>query len=352
VDPKAKILMAGMWQFPMYYLEDMYRAGAEGYFDAINLHYYLSPVQNGPRFFDSFRGDLPFLLHYLHSVAEKHGDHVPIWITEVGWAISKENQANVVSEDEQAEYLTYAYDQAMRSGLVEKVFWYVFYWGDAMALIHKSDRSGQFGPSAGADYHRKAYWAHRAFVTAKPSWKTEDTQPYTPPVPASHPASIANPGFEDGLKNWQALRGATVELDTKIAHSGKASLKITSAGTDAVRAAQGSIPIEGGKLYEVTGWVRITGGAKNPNSAHAMIEVQAWGEGDKNLNVVGPLHDTRAGDQLSTNYYVSETDGDWYQIHYPFLAPADAKTINLAVRLDFGPGEAWFDDVAVIPLGL
>ncbi|MBW3624743.1 MAG: hypothetical protein KY468_15165, partial [Armatimonadetes bacterium] len=48
VDPNAKVIMAGLWQFPIYYLEDMYRAGAKGYFDAINVHYYLNAIESGP----------------------------------------------------------------------------------------------------------------------------------------------------------------------------------------------------------------------------------------------------------------------------------------------------------------
>ncbi|MBW3623540.1 MAG: hypothetical protein KY468_09045, partial [Armatimonadetes bacterium] len=117
-------------------------------------------------------------------------------------------------------------------------------------------------------------------------------------------------------------------------------------------AAQGGIPSEGGRLYEVTGWVRMTGGAKDPRYARAMVEVQAWGEGEKSLNVTGPLHDRRAGDQLSTNYYISETEGQWYEIHYPFYAPAEARTVNIGLRLDFGPGVAWFDDIKIAPLEL
>jgi polysaccharide biosynthesis protein PslG len=351
-DPGAKVLMAGMWQFPVHYLEDMYRAGAKGSFDAINVHYYLNAIEGGPRFFDSIRGDFPFLLHYLKSVTKKYKDDKPIWITEIGWAISKENQSHVVSEDQQAEYLTYAYDQAMKSGVVEKIFWYVFYWGDAMALIHKGDRSAQFGPSAGPDYRRKAYAAHNAFVSAHPAWKKSDMQPWTPPPPAEKPARITNPGFEDGMSGWQALRNAKVEVDTSAAHTGKASIKVTTVRGEAARAAQGGIPIEGGRFYEVKGWIRMTGGAKEMNYARAMVEVQAWGEGGKSLNVTGPLHDRRAGEQLSTNYYISETEGKWYEVHYPFYAPAEAKTVNIGLRLDFGPGEAWFDDISIVPLNL
>ena len=50
-----------------------------------------------------------------------------IWFTEFGWPIDDEqaNAKDVVSQREQSDYLSYVLDGSMRSGCVQRVFWYV-----------------------------------------------------------------------------------------------------------------------------------------------------------------------------------------------------------------------------------
>ena len=80
VDPKAEIVTAGMPQSRLgvpfrTFLERMYRAGAAGSFDILAVHGYAR---------DS-RGVLS-AIEAACRVEASHGEHTPIWITELGWA--------------------------------------------------------------------------------------------------------------------------------------------------------------------------------------------------------------------------------------------------------------------------
>ena len=204
----------------------------KGCFDAINIHYTISSIQDGPAWVDAFRGDLGFLLYYFRRVAEAFGNPKPIWITKVGWAVSRENNRHTVSLEQQARYLEYCYRTAMNSGIVQRVFWYVLHMQDAMALVHKTDTSQIFGPCSTDGFRRPAFGAMRNFIAAHPHWNAEAIRPLPMPPPAAQPSGPANPGFAkpDG---W------TLPANAKLLAAGpegRQVLRLTNPATDAVRA--------------------------------------------------------------------------------------------------------------------
>jgi hypothetical protein len=362
-DPDQLVLAGGLWQNPMYYVEDMYKAGAKGYFDALNWHFYIGSQH--PSVLDAFRGDYVFPLFYLRKVSEKYGDPKPIWITEVGWTVSRENQAAPVSLEEQAANLEYAYRKAMETGLVDKIFWYVFYMQDGMSLIHRNDTSDRFGPSAAADYRRPAYQTMLDFIATYPTWNASVVRPQTLPEAAQRPASIVNAGFES-TEGWTLPDGAERVREP---HKGEWALRLTGAG-QTIRAPSAAFEVEPGKCYEVRGWVKVDGGWDDSTTGHVMWDIEMYGADGQKLNMDGPLRDNRHGNWISTNYYVNETFGKWQEIQYPVIVPAEARTVRLVARLSFPvssaqgarrgaapatqparkPTVALFDDVSMIPL--
>jgi hypothetical protein len=80
VDPGATIVSAGIPQSRIgmpfgQYVEGLYRAGAKGMFDALAIHPYARDTA----------GVLAAIIQ-ARRIMDRHGDHSPIWVTEVGWA--------------------------------------------------------------------------------------------------------------------------------------------------------------------------------------------------------------------------------------------------------------------------
>ncbi|TML04202.1 MAG: hypothetical protein E6G41_12340 [Actinobacteria bacterium] len=80
VDPGATIVSAGIPQSRIgvpfgRYVEGLYRAGAKGSFDALAIHPYARDTA----------GVIAAIVQ-ARRIMDRHGDHSPIWVTEVGWA--------------------------------------------------------------------------------------------------------------------------------------------------------------------------------------------------------------------------------------------------------------------------
>jgi len=133
-DSNIIVTTSGLWSSPLGYLEDLYTLGAKNYFDAVNFHYY--PGNNSPS------SNFTWLISHYRRVMEKYGDgSKPIWLTEFGWNITDESQSanNIISPQEQSEYMTYVLDKSMKSGFISKVFWYDHHGDDGMTLIHTTN---------------------------------------------------------------------------------------------------------------------------------------------------------------------------------------------------------------------
>jgi hypothetical protein len=80
VDPQATVLSAGIPQSRIgmpfeRFVDGMYRAGAEGTFDALAIHPYARDTAG-----------VVAAIVQARRIMDSHGDHSPIWVTEVGWA--------------------------------------------------------------------------------------------------------------------------------------------------------------------------------------------------------------------------------------------------------------------------
>jgi len=80
VDPGATIVSAGIPQSRIgvpfgRYVDGMYRAGAAGAFDVLAIHPYARDAAG-----------VIAAVAQARRIMDRHGDHSPIWVTEVGWA--------------------------------------------------------------------------------------------------------------------------------------------------------------------------------------------------------------------------------------------------------------------------
>ena len=78
VSPETKVLLGGMSEVPVDFLEGVYQAGGRDFFDMMNVHPYSWPAPPD--------GRLDVDLAKLKALMAKYGDsEKPIWITEHGW---------------------------------------------------------------------------------------------------------------------------------------------------------------------------------------------------------------------------------------------------------------------------
>jgi hypothetical protein len=123
VDPQALIITGGLSTTgdgsptaygDLAFIDEMYQAGAKGYFDALGSHPYTfgrAPDEVDPWGLSLSRVDEQ------RQIMLTHGDDAtPVWITEFGWVLQSnwnlgEHQSAAVSEAMQAQYLADAYRQ-------------------------------------------------------------------------------------------------------------------------------------------------------------------------------------------------------------------------------------------------
>jgi polysaccharide biosynthesis protein PslG len=175
-DPQAKVAFGGLSGNDYRFLEDAYRAGAEGFFDVLATHPYPYCGSSGPREVrrsddgrvtpDSFTG-----YRELRASMKAEGDTKPIWVTEFGWNTSAREcdpsggfWQGGVGESEQARYLTRAYQLLERDPYVKNAIWYSLrdpYWLGGSATDPEA-RTGLLT----VDYEpRPAYWAFKSVTS-------------------------------------------------------------------------------------------------------------------------------------------------------------------------------------------
>ncbi|MCB9099600.1 MAG: PD40 domain-containing protein [Anaerolineales bacterium] len=96
------------------FLQAMYDAGAKGYFDAVGSHPYT--FGRGPDEIDLWGLSLSRVAEQYQVMQDNDDRQSRIWVTELGWVIASnwdlgEHQAIAVSEAQQAQYLSAAFDK-------------------------------------------------------------------------------------------------------------------------------------------------------------------------------------------------------------------------------------------------
>jgi hypothetical protein len=123
VDPDAVVISGGLATTgegsptatgDLEFLQGMYDAGAQGYFDALGSHPYA--FGHDPDYEDAWGLSLSRVVQQ-REVMLRNGDETPVWITEAGWVLHTswnlvEHEAIAVDQAQQADYLVRAYQKA------------------------------------------------------------------------------------------------------------------------------------------------------------------------------------------------------------------------------------------------
>ncbi|SER81633.1 hypothetical protein SAMN05443377_1123 [Propionibacterium cyclohexanicum] len=147
--------------------------------------------------------------------------------------------------------------------------------------------------------------------------------------------TLVNAGFEGGGDTpigWQSPGWApngTFTRDTSVAHSGQASIKLTSKGSEGMFVVQpAGATLVGSGQFSFTAWVKTDGKATTPR-----VDVLFFNASNK---VVGTDH----------NFYVTTGTTDWQELSGSFPVPQGAANFQMWMRVDNGES-AWFDDLSV-----
>ncbi|HEV3236354.1 MAG TPA: carbohydrate binding domain-containing protein, partial [Gemmataceae bacterium] len=143
---------------------------------------------------------------------------------------------------------------------------------------------------------------------------------------------IKNPGFESKVEDWSIhIYGSKpeIEVDEKIVHEGKRSLRITATEAGDIALGQ-DIPLMPRHCYRFTGWVRTS--RLDPYGAPVFGTFQIQKPGGRGVIASGKNHDGTT---------------DWSQVDIAFEAPPDGKARIAVFFVGYGRGTgvAWFDDL-------
>jgi hypothetical protein len=140
--PATAVVTGGLVGNDMDFVEQLYRHGAQGSFDAVGVHTDTACLTRGPgRFYRDERGRIGRYTftgyREVHAVMSAHGDGAkPIWMTEIGWSTqsTRPRSCNVgtwagmkrlgVSPRRQARFLRAAYRCAASDPFVGVAFWF------------------------------------------------------------------------------------------------------------------------------------------------------------------------------------------------------------------------------------
>ncbi|MDD5618527.1 MAG: beta-galactosidase [Candidatus Omnitrophica bacterium] len=127
-DPSCKIVLGGMTSEGYYAIKDIYRNGGKNYFDIINIHPFVNPLN-------------PVEIRKIYTthnnierLKAQNGDQdKKIWFTEIGCpGIGRDIESKgwwmgrAPSEEEQAKFLYNIYTDVINLANVEKIFWAYF----------------------------------------------------------------------------------------------------------------------------------------------------------------------------------------------------------------------------------
>nr|HET6903249.1 glycosyl hydrolase [Ktedonobacteraceae bacterium] len=162
VSPQALVGMFGMWWHYMPHIQDfmtyLYANGYGPYMDYMNFHYYHSggdpsvTMGNDPSFDQEWQT--------MHNIAAQHGfANKPIWVTEVGWPTTTFSGAsNPVTPQTQSQFMQYILNESMKSGVVQRVFWFTIDYGQQSDTIYPPN-----GPLP-------AFYTLQSMIRQKPRW--------------------------------------------------------------------------------------------------------------------------------------------------------------------------------------
>lgn len=173
-DPSAVVLTGGVSRSDYNFVQQMYAAGAKGYFDAIAIHPYTR--KNDPTVCTAITNMDNFCsIEQVRNVMVNNGDSAKnIWLTEFGWSTAS-TAGDGVTEAVQADFLTKAFNKLASYPYVVRAYWYAgrnLYWG----ANNQSDIESNYGLTR-VDFSLKpSYTAFKNLhTTATPTTTTSTT---------------------------------------------------------------------------------------------------------------------------------------------------------------------------------
>ncbi|GCF06884.1 glycosyl hydrolase [Dictyobacter arantiisoli] len=162
--PQAQVGMNSIWWVNGPHIKDymqwLYQHHEGKYFDFANFHYYSCTRDpavgqaDSPSFHQEWQT--------IHAVMQAYEDQAkPIWVTEVGWNTSaiQQDPHCTITPQTQAQYIIKTATDAMRSHVIQHIFWYTVDRGnDGMSLTQPQ---GQL----------PAFYALQNFIKQHPSWQ-------------------------------------------------------------------------------------------------------------------------------------------------------------------------------------
>jgi len=127
-DPTAQVVLGGMTEAGPFAIRSVYKKAGKDTFDIVAIHPFVNARK--PNSMESLKG----IYYSLMRVMTEFGDQdKPIWFTEVGCPGVKEPtrenawwQGTSTTEDEQAQWITALYKNALQWKGVQKIFWAFF----------------------------------------------------------------------------------------------------------------------------------------------------------------------------------------------------------------------------------
>ena len=171
-DPGMTVIFGALTGNNYGFLEEAYKAGAKGYFDAVAAHTDTACLVNGPSDFYRDGGRIArfTFLGYreLRASMLAQGDEKPIWLTEIGWSAAQHTcergqwagqKAAGVSEDNQAKFLLEAFHCLQQDPYVQVAMWF-----NNRDLVPDGREENMYGLLRADGSKRPAYSAFQDFA--------------------------------------------------------------------------------------------------------------------------------------------------------------------------------------------
>ena len=227
-DPSALVLFGGTAYNDYFFLTKAYQEipNLGDYFDVMATHPYPRPANRAPEkvWYEgdgsgrvatkSFAG-----YREVRRVMQGRGDDKPIWFTEFGWATTSISGWGV-SEAQQAEYLTHAYQCVEQDPYVQVAIWYIYRnhawandadnWGDQLGLM-RTDFSPKPAYNAFKAYTPGSTGCEYQYPQAVPPVDPEPTpEPTDEPTTGPEPTDEEQP--DEGVVSSSVRRSVDIQL--------------------------------------------------------------------------------------------------------------------------------------------
>lgn len=144
---------------------------------------------------------------------------------------------------------------------------------------------------------------------------------------------VPNPGFEEGAKAWRLEKGQT--LDTTIAHSGRASIRLEVPGPQPGTTNLGvTVAVKPNTAYRVEMWVRLHNVQKGPGGGPGFFYTEL---DDKN-HYVGVV-------QVGTS--LTPQNDRWMPVSWTFVTRPQTRKLLMRGTIFRTTGTLWLDDFLI-----